>query len=570
ADRLLAGSVDAHVRSLLVAPTGVVAAGDYRNGPETDGAVWTSTDGVLWQPVSATMGVFSGGGDHTVGGLVRLGTSFVAVGAVRSGGAWSPASWISPDGLSWDQPSQSFPISSSPNPDPTGMELAAVSPTANGLVAVGGSRTSQRVWTSQDGTTWSEVPLPANAASATDWHVGLVASSGPNTVVVDNRDGQPRVLAGNGAQWQELSANAATFGAVQPSAAPGHLLATAHGLVLMVNVTTPSQVLGPDTHSAVVLTSADGTDWTQAATGGVFAHATIDDVAPTTAGGLIAAGTSDTEPGLPGSATFWTSPTGVVWAPTPANPGVLGGGPAGAGEARGVAQAGPGFLAVGTGPIGSGSTGPIGSGPAVGFARVDGANWSSAGTLDPHPGLGDQTAEGVCTTPTRAVAVGTGTAAQPGRQAQAWYTTPTGRWRKATVTPSPAAGADEAFLGCLTSTGGLTAYGEATASDGGIDAALWHSPDGASWTRQSVSGFTDHGQAPITDLAIRAGTWLATSGTGSRPGRAAASVADGVSSDLSLSTSPKGAVAVWRSTDGGASWEQLDTSTAAWQARSDA
>ncbi len=562
ADRILAGSADARVRSLLVAPTGVFAAGDLRNGAGTDGAIWTSTDGVGWQPVHATQGVFSGGGDHTVADLVQFGTSFVAVGAVRAGASWSPASWISPDGMSWDQPSESFPLATMADPDPAGTQVAAVSVTDTGLVAVGGSRTNQRVWASSDGTSWSEVALPTNAAGATNWHAGLVATNGDRTVVVDNLAGQPYVLTATASGWVEVSADPSVFGPVRATASPGRLVSTTHGLILVVNVSEPSQALGAEHHSAVVLTSTDGTAWTQTTSGGVFAGRSVSDVATTTTG-LIAAGTTDPTPAGDRSAAFWTSADATTWSATPSDAAVLGGSPGVPGSAAAAMQVGSTDIAIGHGPVGATATT---GGTAVGWSSIDGVHWSSSGTLDPQPGLGLETPEGLCPVGAGVAAVGTTAGDQPGRHAAAWWTTRTGAWRRGTVAPVPDTGASEAMLGCAQAGGQLTAYGEAAAGDGTLEGALWHSSDGRNWTRRSVSGLA--GEAPVTDLATTGATWLATAGQAT--GTNAASLADGPPAPTSLSTAGPGAIGLWRSTDGGSTWQRLDTSGSVFGAQTDA
>jgi hypothetical protein len=146
ADKVIGGHPGAVITDLLVTPTAVLATGTAPDGTHTDGEVWSSPDGTRWQRASSAGDPFAGAGDHRVDGLVLDSTgSLIAVGGVRSGASWIPASWVSPDGITWSQPSEAFPTSTRPQPELGGSIVRAITSDGTGMVAVGGSTTAQRV-----------------------------------------------------------------------------------------------------------------------------------------------------------------------------------------------------------------------------------------------------------------------------------------------------------------------------------------------------------------------------------------------------------------------------------------
>ncbi|MDQ6838186.1 MAG: hypothetical protein M3137_07630, partial [Actinomycetota bacterium] len=126
AEQVIDAATNPHVNALLVGANGVYAAGSVTNGSATDASVWSSTDGITWSQVRTAQAAFTGDGDHTINGLASIGTGFVAVGDVHSGQSRSPASWVSPDGHSWSEASQSFPLSEGPRSDSSGATVNAV------------------------------------------------------------------------------------------------------------------------------------------------------------------------------------------------------------------------------------------------------------------------------------------------------------------------------------------------------------------------------------------------------------------------------------------------------------
>jgi hypothetical protein len=554
AEHVINSATNPHVNALMVSTNGVYAAGSVTDGSAagaTDAAVWGATDGITWQQVTTAKDSFTGEGDHVITGLATFGTGLVAVGAVRSGPSWSPASWISPDGHSWSQASQSFPLGARPRPDAGGTTIAAVaSANRNGspgdLAAVGGSPTNQRLWMSHDGTAWGEVALPTGATNAADWRAGQVATDGSTTIVIDNSTGSPRVLVDRSQGWTEVSSNPAMFGSPQPTATPVRLLTMGKTMVLLVGVDDPGPVLGTESTSAAVLTSPDGTNWTAANATPFAGHALSD--ATALAGGLVAVGhtsalTSTLAAG-PTGASAWFSPDATGWTLDPEPPAVFGGAPGGAARADAVTRLGATAVAVGR-QAASPAT-PADQG--VAWVSADGHGWSPANPLDDTPGLGIEDPEGACAGPQSVVAVGTGVTSGPGSVAMAWFSSDGTRWQAGTVSPAPDPRANESMQNCITTGNGYIAFGSTQGTDGTVDAAVWYSNNGTQWTRQTVGAFTGSGLGPIKDLAVGGTTWLAVSGSSA------------------LTTAPGGNLGIWRTGDAGSSWQRIDTTGAPWTA----
>lgn len=553
AEQVIDKATSPHVNALLVAANGVYAAGSATENSATAASVWSSTDGITWQQVRTAQDTFTGDGDHVINGVANLGTGLVAVGAVRTGQSWSPASWISPDGHSWSQASQSFPLNGGPRSDSSGTAVNGVASATidtgrtvsqGALAAVGGSPSAQRLWTSRDGTSWNEVPLPANAANAADWRAGRVATDGSTTIVVDNSTGSPRVLVDRPRGWTEVSADPAVFGPPRPTATPARLLTEGMTMVLFIRVDDPGQVLGTETTSAAVLTSRDGTNWTALNPAPFAGHSVAD--ATTLTNGLVAVGhtsaLSSTLSAGPTGASAWFSPDTANWTLSPEPPTVFGGAPLGAARADAVTRLGATVVAVGR----QATSPATPADQAVAWTSADGHVWSPATPLDTAAGLGIEDPKGVCAGPQSVVAVGTAVRSGPGSQAMAWSSSDGGHWQAGTVSPTPDPSAKESMQSCITTGNGYIAFGSTQAADGAPDAAVWYSNNGTQWARQTVTAFAGSGLGPIKDLAVGGTTWLAVSGSGD------------------MTTAAGGSLGVWRTGDAGSSWQRMDTTGAPW------
>ncbi len=131
---------------------GLVAVGVL----DGDAAMWTSSDGLVWTPITEgltwTSTVLDGGRIYDV---IAGGPGFVAVGSYElsptcSGGApldCYAAVWTSVDGFTWDPVAHDEAVFGG-GPDKQGMRSVAT--IGNDLVAVGSG-----VWTSEDGISWT-------------------------------------------------------------------------------------------------------------------------------------------------------------------------------------------------------------------------------------------------------------------------------------------------------------------------------------------------------------------------------------------------------------------------------
>ena len=357
------------VNAVLCTPAGVFAGGSYTSGTGLSAALWYSSDGIHWTTVRDSVTSPFGPGDQVITSLVGMGgaassvpggppqSGLLAVGGVRTGASWQPSSWISPNGSSWSQTSESFPLDSEPPESPGALAYAAAG-TGDHMLAVGGSPGRQRLWQSTGGLAWSEIPLPPAAASDPDWHLGLVGTDQDTTVLADNIPGQPYVLVLKGGSWSQPSADG-TFGRPLSTATPTSLVDENGALVLSVELSTPGRSLGRPETSVALLTSRDGRSWRTDGPDG-FRNATVNQLLAVP-GGLLAVGAAplpaseaSAEGGWTGAFASLSVNGGATWPTEPISPASLGG-PGAGGEPGATggppATAGPG--AADNTPVGS-------------------------------------------------------------------------------------------------------------------------------------------------------------------------------------------------------------------------
>ncbi len=445
ADNVINRDPGAVVNDILSTPNGVFAAGSSVNGNRLSAALWYSSDGIHWSTVRSAVSTFFGNGDHVITSVLDIGgtgnaelgapgpTGLLAVGGVRIGSSWQPASWISPNGFSWSQTSESFPLDAEPPASPGAIAYAA-SGADGALYAVGGSPGRQRLWQSPDGLSWSEVRLPAAAANDTGWHLGLVAANGHTTVLADNLPGQPYVLVDQDGRWRQPSAKG-IFGSPVADAVPTSLIADNNGtLVMSVELSKPGQSLGNAPSSVAVLTSVDGSSWHTknlhafdgvtvnqllAVPDGLLAVGSAP-LAGTQGGGagsqVGAAGTqvggTDDET-VTGAVARLSSDDGSTWPSEVISPATL---------------AGP-MAATAAGRLGNsqyvvGQAGP----DAVAWYSPDGKTWEASQPLDSSPELGTERAIATCVSGSSAVVVGSVTSTGRGSLPVAWVSTDGSSW----------------------------------------------------------------------------------------------------------------------------------------------
>ncbi|MBV9660654.1 MAG: hypothetical protein JO337_05810 [Acidimicrobiales bacterium] len=528
AEKVIASTPGARVNALLAEGDLVYAAGSVPAASGTEAAVWSSSDGLHWHLISTAASSFTGAGSRVIYSLAPLGTGLVATGAINRGNGWMPASWISPDGVSWSQPSTSFSDVPALPGTGTGTGSAALAVSAvntvsgsTSVVASGGGPTGERAWRSVDGLHWSSIALPGPAAASNTWRPTLIAGTTSTTVMADGDPGQPHVLSGTAAGWTEPSSDPSVFGPVQPQASPLRVDTDLNGLTLQVQLTTAPQSIGPAVTTIQTLRSVDGSTWQAAAPGSSASPSTLP--TPGATGIQVAAG-AWVAVGMSAGAypEAWTSPTGSTWASTGA-----------------------------LDPV-SATTGTRPGAEASGLCTTSRSSSSSAGTATAAIGV---VAVGTALTPVPA------SASPPSinRSAAAWWSAAGVTWHRSPVTPGPALGSDEAMIGCLDTGNGLAAYGSAAGSGGAPAPGLWRSATGASWTRQSVAAFAAGVPGPITDLASAGSDWLAVADPAQAPAGSIQSSPVGP-----VPTIENGMNGMWLSSDSGQTWQRVNVTSAPW------
>ncbi len=628
AEGAVGGSPDATVRQLLETSSGVFAIGSTQQGGATTAALWSSGDGITWNQVSSPA-AFSGDGEHVLTAMAPFGGSLVAVGGTRAATSWSPASWISPNGYNWAPPTESFPEAGGIQTDSAGTVVTDLSASADGteLAAVGGNAAEQRLWTSTDGINWSEVALPANAANDPDWSATEVATNGTSTVVVDSDPGQPRVLVDTSTGWQEVSANPATFGAVQTVATPVRLIRDGEHLVLAATVDRPGQTLGQEQTSTEFLTSTNGTRWRRAST---FGGETVTDMTATSrslvaVGGpsapAVAVSTTPTDassPAIP-PAMIWTSPNSAPMA-TDWTTSLLGsvssvGTSTSAvtrSSAPGTDTAVPQVEAV-TASGASGRAGVLAAGQDLGGSGIlwtakDSIGTTTGSTTASSTTAGSTTAGSTTTGSTTASST---TAGSTTTSSTTTGSTTTGSRFGAESASSPASTLDrlptatnESVTGACQSTSGAVVVGQETDGAGGTAGLIWfrtgtHLTQRASMlpappatSEETVDGCADAGAHLLAwgQTATSKGTpegavWVSTSAaknwTLSDSGALSAGNGTGAITDLAQrdgtwlavagSAAPSWTaanlrgLAVWRSVNDGKTWQRITTNTPAFE-----
>lgn len=168
---------------------------------------------------------------------------------------------------------------------------------------------------------------------------------------------------------------------------------------------------------------------------------------------------------------------------------------------------------------------------AAAWTSADGSAWQRIASLPAPQGSSISAA---ATGPDGGlVAVGTN-----GESAAVWHTSDGVTWTMESLPPAPGPGTTESLAAVARSGSGYVAGGSVV-SGTGRTATLWRSADGVAWTRAAAG--LPSGSSEVRGIAV------AGSGT---------AVAVGIYGD-----ERRGAAAVWRSTDGGATWQSVTSPT---------
>lgn len=247
---------------------GLVAVG---GGPLLQAAVWTSLDGLTWSRAPDDP-VFK---DAHIKAVSTGGPGLVAVG-------WHHRAWFSSDGLTWKLasvppvPPDVYPGDDGDKPQ---IYLTDVAAAGDRLVAVGWAMMNDNsevavVWTSADGTTWTDVPIDPDVLPRGSRFSSL--TGGPDGFIASGEDalGGPAMwTSGDGLRWRQVGSDA--FRSAQPEPDAGRVLLSSVAAGSDGYVAVGSECTGGDpsrcsSTEAAVWTSQDGSSWVRVPTGPLF------------------------------------------------------------------------------------------------------------------------------------------------------------------------------------------------------------------------------------------------------------------------------------------------------------
>lgn len=248
---------------VAVGGPGLVAVGADSSGFDRAGAVWTSTDGLSWSRVPHDETLFGGDVHATINDVTSGGPGLVAVGWAGRPDT-NAAVWTSSDGLSWSRVSASGAALGGEGTQ----EMRSVVAGGSVLVAVGRDvaleqpRSDGAVWTSGDGITWSRVAAPGVLGGEDDQDMLDVVAAGPGFVAVgldwrvDNPPDAAVWTSVDGTTWSRVPHDDAVFG----GSSYQQMMSIARGGPGLVAVGLSVQVPG-EGNEAAVWVSPDGLSW---------------------------------------------------------------------------------------------------------------------------------------------------------------------------------------------------------------------------------------------------------------------------------------------------------------------
>jgi hypothetical protein len=365
---------------------------------------------------------------------------------------------------------------------------------------------------------WARIPHDDAVFGVLDssWMWALaygVTAAGPGVVAVgdrfpsrDYRDRPGVWISPDGANWAVVPHDETVFG----GHGEGYLEAVAAGPLGLVAV--GSEYNGDD-YDAVVYTSPDGLAWSRVADPeGLFGGPGWQGMHAVTAGGpgWVAVGYDDVGEGSEADwiAAVWTSPDGVTWSRVPHDEALFGG--QNDQEMFGVVAAGPGLVAVGVDD----------EAPAA-WVSADGLSWGKVSSdrfsSDPDFADADKTMRAVAVGPMGLVAVGSlgwyvGPDAEDDVDAAVWVSDDGLSWTLVSEDAAIFGGPEDQEMAAVTAGGpGLVAVGR-DGSGGDANAAVWVSAEGVNWVRvlddASFGGVGDqemYGVAVVGPLVVAVG-----------------------------------------------------------------
>ena len=122
-----------------------------RLGSDTDGAVWTSPDGVTWSRVPHDEAVFGDADRQSMRSVVAVGSRLVAAGDDASGGNMDAAVWTSSYGVTWSRVPHGEAVFGGADDY---QEMSSIVSVDSGLVAAG----HDGPWYDADAAVWYWTP----------------------------------------------------------------------------------------------------------------------------------------------------------------------------------------------------------------------------------------------------------------------------------------------------------------------------------------------------------------------------------------------------------------------------
>jgi hypothetical protein len=520
------------IRDVAAVGAGFVAVGSRTVDAEQDGVVWSSPDGETWQQAEApTLG---GAGRQEILTVTAVEGGVVAGGYadVNRNGQGDPVVWRSREGRVWGAPSGALPMTDGRR-GARDMVVRSLHMTPHGLIAAGGSDWRPRVWLSTDkGVRWSELANPVHGELFQDG-VSLLDAEGVEGLTVA-LGSEPAVLVLAGRRWEDATGDAFPRGGAQPFAtavaasdaatiaAGGHYVAAT----------------GADRESYAGQIWRRGGDGWETVDSETLSSGRVFDTTPF-AGGFVAVGWEDfgfaerrsgVESDVEPDGLVWVSRNGREWArigtrdarineenlqyldnPSPDQAAAIAAmeleappvsvDPAGGDGTRSLAAVAPlmdGFIAVGSLYEGEDAD------PIV-IVSPDGA--TIAGEVPMHRGPGIQQYNDVCVSPD-GVAVAVGISGSTGaHDVVAAARVPGEHWYVGEG-PGFTGGGDQQAFACAASEEGFVLVGSDDRS-GNVDARVWTSEDGVTWTEAESSLLGGSGsQWASAVAAVPDGGWL--------------------------------------------------------------
>jgi hypothetical protein len=517
------------VRSVAPIGAGFVAVGSSQVEAEQDGVAWFSPDGEAWERVDAPS--LRGERRQELLTVVATDEGVVAGGYISDGaGQGQPITWRSADGRTWSAPSAPLPAADV-RQAASDLAVRSITRSPQGLVAAGGSEARPHLWVSSNGgASWDELPNPVHGEMFQDGIDLLDAEGdGERTVAIGS---EPSVLMLAGARWENVGGEGFPTGGAQPFAtsvaSDGDVAIAAGGRIAAPTADARERFTGQ-------VWRQDGDDWQPVDSELLSAGYVMDAVAYE--GGFVAVGFEDfgfadqrSYAGDPGpDGLVWVSENGTEWArigvkaarindawlayledPSPEHAGVI---------TQMEAEAPPESIepAGGQGTRSLGAVAPLGSGYIAVGSVYDGGNADPVIVVSPdglqlageppaHSGEGIQRYNDVCVGPD-GTAVTVGVTGQSHAFDVAVAARVEGRgW-------VPAEGSfggpgDQQGYACAASDDGFIVVGSDDSS-GNVNARVWTSEDGRTWTEIESSALGGTGdQWPSAVAPVPDGGWL--------------------------------------------------------------